>query len=256
MVGSSKPRRPLAAESARPPLRLVAVTHGSPSPANRAAVIRLVDAVATARPELEVSISFVDARSTDVAAAVAGEAAAPGAAIVPLVLFGRLPRAHRTRARPRPHRRRERPRPRAGSRPAHRRRCSPSASKRSTSPSATPSSSPLPARTTRVRCASASRRARLLAQRLSRACHGRVHRRGTPAASDAIEMVREAAPRRSHRRRRLPARAGAFYDTAAGLGGDVSPIPLLLPDRAAPAPLVDLVLDRYAAVELVHGGSA
>src|SRR5918993_1442936 len=86
MVGSSEAATATRSASTAPPLRLVAVTHGSPSPENRAAVIRLVDAVATARPELEVSISFVDARSTDVAAAVAGDAGAPGAVIVPLVL--------------------------------------------------------------------------------------------------------------------------------------------------------------------------
>ena len=67
------------------PLRLVAVTHGTPSAANRAAVIRLVDGVASARPELDVSISFVDASNVDVAAALAADAE-PDAVIVPLVL--------------------------------------------------------------------------------------------------------------------------------------------------------------------------
>ena len=67
------------------PLRLVAVTHGAPSAANREAVIRLVDAVASERPELDVSISFVDASNADVAAALAADAE-PDAVIVPLVL--------------------------------------------------------------------------------------------------------------------------------------------------------------------------
>ncbi|NUS41457.1 MAG: hypothetical protein HOP97_07515, partial [Terrabacter sp.] len=67
------------------PLRLVAVTHGAPSAENREAVIRLVDAVASERPELDVSISFVDAANRDVAASLAA-AAEPDAVIVPLVL--------------------------------------------------------------------------------------------------------------------------------------------------------------------------
>ena len=56
------------------PLRLVAVTHGAPSAENREAVIRLVDAVASERPELDVSISFVDAANRDVAASLAAAA--------------------------------------------------------------------------------------------------------------------------------------------------------------------------------------
>ena len=49
-------------DAAAAPLRLVAVTHGAPSGANREAIMRLVDGVASARPELDVAISFVDAR--------------------------------------------------------------------------------------------------------------------------------------------------------------------------------------------------
>ena len=84
MVGSSGAGLPADVPGAHP-LRLVAVTHGAPSAANREAVIRLVDGVASERPELDVSISFVDAANRDVAASLAA-AAEPDAVIVPLVL--------------------------------------------------------------------------------------------------------------------------------------------------------------------------
>jgi sirohydrochlorin ferrochelatase len=64
---------------------LVAVTHGRPSGENREAVIRLVDGVASRRPDIDVSISFVDASNSDVAAALAADAE-PDSVIVPLVL--------------------------------------------------------------------------------------------------------------------------------------------------------------------------
>ena len=87
MVGSTGAMH--AEELDNLPMRLVAVTHGPPSTANREAVIRLVDGVASLRPDLEVSISFVDASSADVAKTLAAGPdvdAEADAVIVPLVL--------------------------------------------------------------------------------------------------------------------------------------------------------------------------
>jgi sirohydrochlorin ferrochelatase len=137
------------------PLRLVAVTHGALSAANREAVIRLVDAVASERPELDVSISFVDASNADVAAALAADAE-PDAVIVPLVLSAGfhvrtglslgLDRIGGGRSSP------PSSVPTTGSSP-----CSPSGSTHSAWPTATPCCSPRPDPTTRAPCASASR---------------------------------------------------------------------------------------------------
>ena len=255
MVGSSEAATATRTENAGPPLRLVAVTHGSPSPANRAAVIRLVDGVATARPDLDVSISFVDARSTDVAAAVAGDAGAPGAVIVPLVLSagfhvrtglalgldriggpsGLAPELG--------------PDPRIAEVLAERLEALDLTDRDAILLAAAGSNDPRAVR-------ECFETARLLAQRLSRPVTVGFIAAGLPRLPDAIEMVREVHPGARIVVGAYLLAPGAFYDTAAALGGDVIADPLLMPDRAAPAALVELVLDRYAAVELVHGGSA
>ncbi|WP_286329218.1 sirohydrochlorin chelatase [Agromyces marinus] len=61
------------------------MTHGAASAANRRAIMRLVDGVASARPELDVSIVFLDARADDLDR-VLRTASEPDAVIVPLVL--------------------------------------------------------------------------------------------------------------------------------------------------------------------------
>lgn len=65
-------------------LRMLAVTHGEPTTANREAIIALVDAVASARPALDVSIGFVDAGAG--APADLLDIGDDGSVIVPLVL--------------------------------------------------------------------------------------------------------------------------------------------------------------------------
>jgi sirohydrochlorin ferrochelatase len=249
MVGSIGAETATRDETAVPPLRLVAVTHGSPSPANRAAVIRLVDGVATARPELDVSISFVDARSTDVASAVAGDAATPGAAIVPLVLsagfhvrtglalgLDRIGGSSGLAAELGPD-------PRIVEVLADRLEAVGLTDRDAILLAAAGSNDPRAAR-------ECFETARLLAQRLSRPVTVGFIAAGLPRLPDAIEMVREVHPGARIVVGAYLLAPGAFYDMAAALGGDVIAEPLLLPDRAAPAPLVELVLDRYTAVEL------
>ncbi|WP_307038629.1 sirohydrochlorin chelatase [Agromyces ramosus] len=233
----------------------MAVTHGSPSPANRAAVIRLVDAVATVRPELDVSISFVDARSTDVAAAVAGDAASPGAVIVPLVLsagfhvrtglglgLDRIGGSSSLAPELGPD-------ARIADVLAERLEALDLTDRDAVLLAAAGSNDPRAVR-------ECFETARLLAQRLSRPVTVGFIAAGLPRLPDAIEMVREVHPGARIVVGAYLLAPGAFYDTAATLGGDVIAEPLLLPDREAPSALVELVLDRYSAIELVHGGAS
>jgi len=253
MVGSNGVNGP-AQEIGVHPLRLVAVTHGIPSPANREAVIRLVDAVASERPELDVSISFVDASNSDVAAALAADAE-PEAVIVPLVLSagfhvrtglalgldriggpsGLAPELG--------------PDPRIAEVLAERLESLELTERDAVVLAAAGSNDPRAVR-------ECFETARLLAQRLSRPVTVGFIAAGLPRLPDAIEMVREVHPGARIVVGAYLLAPGAFYDTAAGLGGDVIADPLLLPDRAAPPALVELVLDRYASVELVHSGPA
>lgn len=255
MVGSSEAATATRDETTPPPLRLVAVTHGSPSPANRAAVIRLVDAVATVRPDLDVSISFVDAQSTDVAAAVAGDAASPGAVIVPLVLsagfhvrtglalgLDRIGGSSSLAPELGPD-------PRIADVLAERLEALDLTDRDAVLLAAAGSNDPRAVR-------ECFETARLLAQRLSRPVTVGFIAAGLPRLPDAIEMVREVHPGARIVVGAYLLAPGAFYDTAATLGGDVIAQPLLLPDRDAPSALVELVLDRYSAVELVHGGAS
>ena len=253
MVGSNGVNGP-AQEIGVHPLRLVAVTHGIPSPANREAVIRLVDAVASERPELDVSISFVDASNSDVAAALAADAE-PEAVIVPLVLsagfhvrtglalgLDRIGGASGLAPELGPD-------PRIAEVLAERLESLELTERDAVVLAAAGSNDPRAVR-------ECFETARLLAQRLSRPVTVGFIAAGLPRLPDAIEMVREVHPGARIVVGAYLLAPGAFYDTAAGLGGDVIADPLLLPDRAAPPALVELVLDRYASVELVHSGPA
>lgn len=70
---------------AAPPV-LVAASHGTASPAGRAAVAALVDAVAARRPDLDVRPSFVDVQHPDPSAVLASLPEGRRARLVPLLL--------------------------------------------------------------------------------------------------------------------------------------------------------------------------
>jgi sirohydrochlorin ferrochelatase len=65
---------------------LVAISHGTNSPAGQAAIASLVTAVAAARPDLTVSGGFVDVQQPDVAATLGALPSASTAIVVPLLL--------------------------------------------------------------------------------------------------------------------------------------------------------------------------
>ncbi|MGR2751483.1 sirohydrochlorin chelatase [Agromyces arachidis] len=229
-----------------PPLRLVAVTHGAPSTANRAAVIRLVDAVASARPDLGVSITFVDAQHADVGSALA-TAAEPDAVIVPLVLsagfhvrtglslgLDRLGASARLAPELGPD-------DRLVEVLAQRLHELGDTEGDSVLLAAAGSNDPRAVR----ECFETARR---LGHRLGRSVTAGFIAAAIPRLPDAIEMIREVHP--GSRVLVVPylLAPGTFYDQAAGSGADAIARPLMLPDEPAPPALVELVLDRYAAV--------
>jgi sirohydrochlorin ferrochelatase len=88
--------------------------------------------------------------------------------------------------------------------------------------------------------------ARRLGQRLGRPVTAGFIAAAIPRLPDAIEMIREVHPGSRIVVCPYLLAPGTFYDQAKTAGADVIGDPLLLPDRAAPDALVDLVLDRYA----------
>lgn len=227
-----------------PPLRLVAVTHGAPSAANREAVIRLVDGVASAKPELDVSITFVDASHADVGSALEA-AATPHTVIVPLVLsagfhvrtglslgLDRIGGDVRLAAELGPD-------DRIVEVLAARLAELGLAEGDAVLLAAAGSNDPRAVR----ECFETARR---LGQRLGRPVTAGFIAAAIPRLPDAIEMIREVHPGSRVVVCPYLLAPGTFYDQAKTAGADVIGDPLLLPDRSAPDALVDLVLDRYA----------
>jgi sirohydrochlorin ferrochelatase len=246
MVGTSGAVVP-ADEPGIHPLRLVAVTHGAPSAENREAVIRLVDAVASERPELDVSISFVDAANRDVAASLAA-AAEPDAVIVPLVLsagfhvrtglslgLDRLGAGARLADELGPD-------DRIVAVLARRLRDLGLDDDDTVVLAAAGSNDPRAVR----ECFETARR---LGHRLGRPVTVGFIAAAIPRLPDAIEMIREVHPGTRVVMGAYLLAPGTFYDAAAAAGGDLIAQPLLLPDQPAPRELVELVLERYASVD-------
>ena len=246
MVATSGADR-LVHELGAHPLRLVAVTHGTPSAANRAAVIRLVDAVASARPDIGVSISFVDASNADVAAALAAEAESD-AVIVPLVLsagfhvrtglslgLDRIGGGAQLAAELGPD-------DRIVAVLADRLGRLGLAEGDAVLLAAAGSNDPRAVR----ECFETARR---LGQRLGRPVTVGFIAAAIPRLPDAIEMIREVHPGARVVVGAYLLAPGTFYDAASAAGGDLIADPLLLPEQPAPDELVELVLERYADVD-------
>ena len=230
-----------------PPLRLVAVTHGRPSGENREAVIRLVDGVASRRPDIDVSISFVDASNSDVAAALAADAE-PDSVIVPLVLsagfhvrtglslgLDRLGGGTRLADELGPD-------DRIVEVLAERLDELGLAEGDAVLLAAAGSNDPRAVR----ECFETSR---LLAQRLGRPVTVGFIAAAIPRLPDAIEMIREVHPGSRVVVGPYLLAPGTFYDAATAAGADLIADPLLLPGEPAPGVLIDLVLDRYESVD-------
>jgi sirohydrochlorin ferrochelatase len=242
--GSGAPAEPVGL----PPLRLVAVTHGTPSTANREAVIRLVDGVASARPDLGVSITFVDASNVDVSSALEA-AAEPDAVIVPLVLsagfhvrtglslgLDRIGGSARLAPELGPDER-------LVEVLAQRLAELGLADGDTVLLAAAGSNDPRAVR----ECFETARR---LAQRLGRPVTVGFIAAAIPRLPDAIEMIREVHPGSRIVVGPYLLAPGTFYDAASAAGADVIADPLLLPGEPAPQVLIDLVLDRYAGVDV------
>jgi sirohydrochlorin ferrochelatase len=241
-IGSASRQQVDETQVARP-LRLVAVTHGEPSAANRAAIMRLVDGVAAARPAADVSITFVDAQHRDVATALAESVGDPEAVIVPLVLsagfhvrtglsrgIDRLAGEGATLAAP------------LG--PDDRlvevlaQRIGPlTGDDVSVVLAAAGSNDPRAVR----ECFETARR---LGARLGRPVTVGFIAAAIPRLPDAIDMLRAVHPRTRVVVAAYLLAPGAFYDATGIAGGDQVTDPLMTPDAPAPAQLVDLVLDR------------
>lgn len=246
MVGSSGAGLPADVPGTHP-LRLVAVTHGAPSAENREAVIRLVDGVASERPDLDVSISFVDAANRDVAASLAA-AAEPDAVIVPLVLsagfhvrtglslgLDRIGGGAQLADELGPDNR-------IVAVLARRLQALGLDDEDTVVLAAAGSNDPRAVR----ECFETARR---LAHRLGRPVTVGFIAAAIPRLPDAIEMIREVHPGSRVVVGAYLLAPGTFYDSAAGAGGDLIADPLLLPGESAPQELVDLVLERFAAVD-------
>lgn len=247
MVVTSAAPTPGTGDAAAKPLRLVAVTHGAPSAANREAIMRLVDGVASSRPDLDVAISFVDARDGELAVGLVG-GGQPSPVIVPLVLsagfhvrtglslglerlgaeagladaLGPDDRIVEVLARRLAL---------AGLEPDD-----------AVVLAAAGSNDPRAVR----ECFETARR---LGHRLGRSVTVGFIAAAIPRLPDAIEMIREVHP--GVRIAVVPylLAPGAFYDAAAGAGAELMAEPLLMPGEPAAAELVALVLERHRDVE-------
>ncbi|QEO16294.1 cobalamin biosynthesis protein CbiX [Agromyces intestinalis] len=230
------------------PLRLLAVTHGVPTSQNRTAVIRLVDGVASARPELDVSIAFVDAAHTDVASALVEGIDDPASIIVPLVLSaGYHVRTGLSQGLDRLARRGASladglgPDERIVAVLAERLERMGLAETDAVVLAAAGSNDPRGVR-------ECFETARLLGARLGRGVTVGFIAAANPRLPDAVEMIRAVHPGSRIVVAPYLLAPGVFYDQAAQAGADAMSAPLLLPDEPAADELVALVLDRYDEV--------
>ncbi len=241
-MGASGSDQPIG----EPPLTLLAVTHGAPSADNRAAIISLVDAVAVQVPDVEIGISFVDAQSTDVAAALVDHAAAPSV-IVPLVLsagfhvrtglahgLDRLAPGVAGLAEPLG------PDHRLVEVLAERLEFVELAPGDAVVLAAAGSNDPRAVR----ECFETGR---LLGARLGRPVTVGFIAAAIPRLPDAIEMIHEVHPGARVVVATYLLAPGTFNDAVHGVGADAVSPPLMLPGRPTPAPLVALVVERYYA---------
>ncbi len=223
---------------------LLAVSHGTSSPTGRASVAGLVSAIADARPELAVREGFVDVQQPDVPSALGALPADQDSVIVPLLLSAGyhvhvdlVAAATQTGAV-------------VGAALGPDDRLVRLLARRLAEVGLAPDD-------VVVVAAAGSSDARAVAD-----CVETARRLGTllrrpvsvgfisaalPRLSDEIATARAAHPDRRIVVATYLLAPGYFAGLAAKAGGDLTSAPLLLPDGAAPAELVDIVFDRYRA---------
>lgn len=234
-------------DAAERPLRLVAVTHGAPSGANREAIMRLADGVASERPGLDVAISFVDARAGDLAGDLLG-GGGPAPVIVPLVLSAgfhvrtglalgleRLGTGAGLAEALGPD-------DRIVEVLARRLRLAGLEPDDAVVLAAAGSNDPRAVR----ECFETARR---LGHRLGRSVTVGFIAAAIPRLPDAVEMIREVHPGVRIAIAPYLLAPGTFSDAAAAADAELVAEPLLMPGEPAPAELVALVLDRHRGAE-------
>ncbi|MEE1621556.1 sirohydrochlorin chelatase [Zafaria sp. Z1313] len=225
---------------------LVAAAHGTSSPAGRAAVGALVEAVAAARPELSVLPAFVDVQEPDVSTVL--RLAGRNPRIVPLLLSagvhtrrdlagdaGRFPGATVARALG--------PDPRIAE--VLGQRLEEAGLRRGDHVvlACAGSSDPQGVADCRVM-------ARMLSEHLSRRVEPAFVSAAEPSIASAVERAAERSRRSWFRGGRLVLSSyllapGHFAARVAGAGANVVTAPLLAAGRPVPERLVELVLERY-----------
>lgn len=95
-----------------------------------------------------------------------------------------------------------------------------------------------------------------LADRLGRPVHVGYISNATPRVHEVVDAARAEHPERRVVVASYLLAPGFFADLAARAGGDVTTAPLLVAHEEAPAELVDVVVDRWAAGTAVRAGGA
>jgi sirohydrochlorin ferrochelatase len=224
---------------------LLAISHGTSSPAGAAAVAALVDAVARADAAAEVHGGFVDVQQPDVPAVLGGLSRGRGAVIVPLLLSAgyhvHVDLATDAAAAPGTV-------VAAALGPDDRlvavlaRRLA-EAGLRPDDVVVLAGAGSSDARAV-ADCVETARRLGLL---LDRTVSAGFISAARPRLADEVATARAAHPGRRIVVASYLLAPGYFAELAADAGGDVTTAPLLVADGPVPPELVDIVLDRFAA---------
>ena len=239
--------RPSAGRSTAVPAALVAISHGTNSADGQAAVMALVDGVTLARPDLVVTGGFVDVQQPDVAASLGAVRSDSAAVVVPLLLSAGyhvhvdLQRETSAHERVTALSRALGPDDRLIDVLEHRLRAE-------TFDTLAPGQEIVlaAAGSSDVRAVEDCRRVgEMLQQRLGMRVTVGFLSAASPRLSCAVTAARLRGSSVTVSTYLMA--PGFFFDLtrAQGAGADRVTAPLLLPGETAPAPLVDLVIDRY-----------
>ena len=224
---------------------LLAISHGTSSPSGQTAVAALVAAVASARPDLAVHGGFVDVQQPDVPAVLGALPPARDAVIVPLLLSAGY-HVHVDLAEDAA----SAPGTVVGAALGPDDRLVTVLARRLAEAGLTASDVVVlaAAGSTDARAvADCVETARRLGVALARTVTVGFISAARPRLADEIVTARAAHPGRRVVVASYLLAPGYFADLAAEAGGDVTSAPLLLEGGAAPAELVELVLERHAA---------
>lgn len=223
---------------------LLAIAHGTSSPAGRTAVANLVAAVTGARPEIAVREGFVDVQQPDVSSVLGALPAGSSSVIVPLLLSAgyhvHVDLAEAAEVADAVVGAALGPDDRLVRLLGRRLAEAGLASGDVVVLAAAGSSDPRAV----ADCVETARRLGVL---LARPVSVGFISAALPRLADEIATARAAHPGRRVVVASYLLAPGYFAGLAARAGGDVTSAPLLVPDAPVPDELVDVVLDRYAA---------